>query len=231
MTPGAEVGNLIRVIQGASRGTPPRKIVSNTATTLTWDLPMLINPGDVWIVEEPMWPYSCDTTSLDNGNPLAVTTINMPTNNFVDETLVIAGFTVDVNGNESPDGDAPIREDWVFGADGLSKVAGLVFQMQGTLGVESNASQPLYLNHPVTVGDVKGYVQAAPTGSGITFTIYVGTTAWLTLTIPAGQTVVVATPSQIGALSQIPANTAVSIGITAVGTTFPGSDLSVFIYS
>jgi len=231
MTPGAEVGNLIRVIQGVSRGTPPRKIVSNTATAITWDLPMVINPGDVWIIEEPTWPYSCDTTSLDNGNPLAVTTINMPTNNFVDETLVIAGFTVDVNGNESPDGDAPIREDWVFGAEGLSKVAGLVFQMQGTLGVESNAAQPLYLNRPVTVGDVKGYVQAAPTGSGITFTIYVGGTAWLTLTIPAGQTVVVATPSQISALSQIPANTAVSVGITAVGTTFPGANLSVFIYS
>jgi hypothetical protein len=231
MTPGAEVGNLIRVIQGVSRGTPPRKIVSNTATAITWDLPMVINPGDVWIIEEPTWPYSCDTTSLDNGNPLAVTTINMPTNNFVDETLVIAGFTVDVNGNESPDGDAPIREDWVFGAEGLSKVAGLVFQMQGTLGVESNAAQPLYLNRPVTVGDVKGYVQAAPTGSGITFTIYVGGTAWLTLTIPAGQTVVVATPSQISALSQIPANTAVSVGITAVGTTFPGANLSLFIYS
>ncbi len=127
---------------------------------------MVINPGDVWIIEEPTWPYSCDTTSLDNGNPLAVTTINMPTGNFVDEALVIAGFTVDVNGNESPDGDAPIREDWVFGAEGLSKVAGLVFQMQGTLGVESNAAQPLYLNRPVTVGDVKAYVQAAPTGSG-----------------------------------------------------------------
>jgi len=231
MTPGAEVGNLVRVIQGVSRGTPPRKIVANTATTITWDLPMVINPGDVWIIEEPTWPYSSDTTSLDNGNPLAVTTINMPTNNFVDETLVIVGFTVDVNGNESPDGDAPIREDWVFGAEGLSKVAGLVFQMQGTLGIESNAAQPLYLNRPVTVGDVKGYVQAAPTGSGITFTIYVGATAWLTLTIPAGQTVVVATPSQISALSQIAANTAVSIGITAVGTTFPGANLSVFIYS
>jgi hypothetical protein len=179
---------------------------------------------------EPTWPYSCDTTSLDNGNPLAVTTINMPTGNFVDEALVIAGFTVDVNGNESPDGDAPIREDWVFGAEGLSKVAGLVFQMQGTLGVESNAAQPLYLN-PVTVGDVKAYVQAAPTGAAITFTIYVGGAAWLTLTIPAGQTAVVATPSQIGALIEIPANTAVSIGITAVGTTFPGSNLSVFIYS
>ena len=180
---------------------------------------------------EPTWPYSCDTTSLDNGNPLAVTTINMPTGNFVDEALVIAGFTVDVNGNESPDGDAPIREDWVFGAEGLSKVAGLVLQMQGTLGVESNAAQPLYLNRPVTVGDVNGCVQAAPTGAGITFTIYVGGAAWLTLSISAGQTVVVATPSQIGVLSQIPANTAVSIGITAVKTTFPGSNLSVFIYS
>jgi hypothetical protein len=42
---------------------------------------------------------------------------------------------------------------------------------------------------------------------------------------------VVASPSQISALSQIPANTAVSIGITAVGTTFPGANLSVFIYS
>ena len=188
MTPGAEAGNLVRVIQGVSRGTPPRKIVANTATTITWDLPMLINPGDVWIIEEPTWPYSCDTTSLDNSNPLAVTTINMPTDNFVDEALVIAGFTVDVNGNESPDGDAPIREDWVFGAEGLSKVAGLVFQMQGTLGIESNAAQPLYLNRPVTVGDVKAYVQTAPTGSAITFTIYVGGAAWLTLTIPAGQT-------------------------------------------
>jgi hypothetical protein len=231
MTPGAEVGNLIRVIQGVSRGTPPRKIIANTATSITWDLPMVINPGDVWIIEEPTWPYSCDTTSFDNADPLATTTINMPTGNFVDETLVIAGFTVDVNGNESPDGDAPIREDWVFGEEGLSKVAGLVFQMQGTLGIESNAAQPLYLNRPVTVGDVKAYVQSAPTGSGITFTIYVGSTAWLTLTIPAGQTAVVATPSQISALTQIPANTAVSIGITAVGSTFPGADLSVFIYS
>jgi hypothetical protein len=231
MTPGAEVGNLVRVIQGVSRGTPPRKIIENTATTITWDIPMVINPGDVWIVEEATWPYSYDTTSFSNADPLASATINMPTNNFVDTNLLISGFTIDVNGNESPDGGAPIREDWVFGAEGLSKVAGLVFQMQGTLGIESNAAQPLYLNRPVTVGDVKAYVQAAPTGSGITFTICVGGTAWLTLTIPAAQTAVVATPSQIGALTEIPANTAVSIGITAVGTTFPGANLSVFIYS
>ena len=231
MTPGAEVGNLIRVIQGVSRGLPPRKITANTPTSFTWDLPMVINPGDVWIIEEPSWPYSYDTTSFDNANPLAATTINMPTGNFVDEVLVISAFTVDVNGNESPDGDAPIRETWIFGSEGISKVAGLVFQMQGTLGIEANAAQPLYLNRQATVGDVKAYLQSAPTGSGLTFTIYVGGTAWLSLRIPAGQTAVVANTTQIAALTLIPPNTAVSIGITAVGSTFPGADLSVFIYS
>jgi hypothetical protein len=30
---------------------------------------VVINPGDVWIIEEP---NSRDTTSLDNGNPLAL---------------------------------------------------------------------------------------------------------------------------------------------------------------
>ena len=119
----------------------------------------------------------------------------------------------------------------MFGAQGLSKVVGMVFQVQSTLGVESNAAQPLYLNRPVTVGDVKAYLQTAPTGSAITFTMYAGGAAWLSLTIPAGQTAVVASPSQIGASSQISANTAVSIGITAVGTTYPGAKPSVFIYS
>ena len=231
MTPGAEVGNLIRVIKGASRGLPPRKIISNTATSVTWDLPMLINPGDVWIIEEPGWPYSCDVTALDNGSPLTEATISVPTANFLDVALLIAGFTVDVNGNESPDGDQPIREDWIFGADGLSAMAGLTFQMSGVLGIEADAAQPLYVNGGVTAGDVKAYVGTAPTGAGITFTIYVGGTAWLSLTIAAGTTSVAATPTQIAALTEIPADTAVSIGITGVGSTFPGSDLSVFIYT
>jgi hypothetical protein len=47
-----------------------------------------------------------------------------------------------------------------------------------------------------------------------------GITSWPTLSIQAGpQTMVVSTSSQISALSQILANTAVSIEITAGGTT------------
>ncbi len=230
-TPGAEVGNLIRALTGVSRGLPPRKITANTATSITWDLPMTLNPGDVWIIEEPTWPYSADTTSFSNANPLTTTTMVLPTANFLNQALIISAFTVDINGNESPDGDQPIREDWVFGQVGLSKVAGLVFQMAGTLGIEANAAQPLYLNQPVTAGNVKAYVTDAPTGSGLTFTIIVGGTAWLTLTIPPGSTSAVAAPSQISALMQIPANAAITVAITAVGTTFPGANLSVFIYS
>jgi hypothetical protein len=75
------------------------------------------------------------------------------------------------------------------------------------------------------------YKRAATLSRGLSFTIYAGGTAWLSLTIPASQTSVIATPSQITALPQIPANTAVSVGITAVGSTFPGADLSVSVYA
>jgi hypothetical protein len=63
------------------------------------------------------------------------------------------------------------------------------------------------------------------------FTVYAGATAWLSLTIPAGSTSVAATSDQIDALTSIPANANVRLAITAVGTTFPGADLSVFVYS
>jgi hypothetical protein len=56
MKPGAEVGNLVRVIQGGSRGTPPRKIVANTATTITWDLPMVIWPYSPHLAGSPAGP-------------------------------------------------------------------------------------------------------------------------------------------------------------------------------
>jgi len=52
--------------------------------------PLVINPADVWIIEEPTWPYTCDTTSFNNANPLAVVTVNMPTGNFADENLLIS---------------------------------------------------------------------------------------------------------------------------------------------
>lgn len=118
LTPGALVGALIRVIAGTGRGTPPRKITGNTATQINWDLPMVLDETSAWITEEAAWTYTADSTSMGNGNPLAQTTLAIPAANFTEQPVLIAGFTVDVNGNESPDGDAPLREDWIYGAQG-----------------------------------------------------------------------------------------------------------------
>jgi hypothetical protein len=117
MTPSVEYGNILRVISGLGRG-QLRKIIGNEADTLYWDTPLLLDSTSVWIVETSDYPYSTDATALANADPLTTTTINIPVDNFIKQPLLIAGFTMDVNGIESPDGDNPIREEWIFGAEG-----------------------------------------------------------------------------------------------------------------
>jgi hypothetical protein len=231
MTAGAEVGNVLRVIAGTGRG-ELRKITGNTATQLSWDLPLLLDETSVWIVEAAAWDYSADSAAIYNADPSHPMTLNIATDNFIDQALVIAGFSVDVNGNESPDGDVPIREDWIFGAEG-EKVAGFTLPVSGVLGIQSDAAPAFYLNNDFTAGAVKAYVKSAPVGAALTLSIYVGTssTPWITLTIAASSTSVVATSDQIDALTPIPANTNVRLAITSIGTTYPGTDLTVFVYS
>jgi hypothetical protein len=228
MTPGAEVGNILRVIAGTGRG-QLRKITGNTATQLSWDLPLELDQTSIWIVEAPAWDYSADSAAIDNADPSHPVTLNIATANFLDQALVIAGFTVDVNGNESPDGDVPIREDWIYGAEG--QVSGFTLPVSGVLGIQSDAAPAFYLNNDFTAGSVKAYVKSAPVGADLVFTIYAGANAWMTLTIAAGTAAVVGTSDQIDNASAIPANTNVRLAITSVGTTYPGSDLTVFVYS
>jgi len=231
MTPGAEVGNILRVIQGAGRG-QLRKITGNTATQLSWDLPLALDTTSVWIVEAPTWDYIADSTAIDNADPTHTVTLNVPTDNLINQPLVIAGFTVDSNGNECPDGDVPIREDWIYGAEGEAQ-AGFVLPVAGVLGIQSDAAPAFYLNNDFTPGAIKAYVKSAPVGADLTFSLYVGTssTPWITLTITAGSKSIVATSDQIDVLAPIPANTNIRLAITAVGTTYPGTDLTVFVYA
>jgi hypothetical protein len=112
-----------------------------------------------------------------------------------------------------------------------SQAAGFLLPVEGTLGIEADAAPALYLGRDFTARDVKAYVKLAPVGSGVSFTIYLGSDPWMTLTIPAGSTSVSATPEQIDEAAVIPANTSIRLSITAVGTIFPGADLSVFVYA
>jgi hypothetical protein len=230
MTPRAEVGNILRVIAGTGRG-QLRKITDNTATQLSWDLPLVLDTSSIWIVEVPAWDYSADSAAIDNADPSHPVTLNIATANFLDQALVIAGFTVDVNGNESPDRDVPFREDWIYGAEGQG--SGFMLPVAGVLGIQSDAAPAFYLNGDMAPGAIKAYVKSAPVGADLTFSLYIGTssTPYITLTIANGSKSVVATSDVIDALAPIPANTNVRLAITSVGTTYPGTDLTVFVYA
>ncbi len=117
LTPGVEVGQVLRVIQGTSRG-QLRKLTGNTATGFSWDLPLLLDETSIWIIEAPNWQFQGDSVAMGNADYEHQVTISIPAANFANKPVLIAGFTVDTYGNESPDGDNPIREDWIFGNPG-----------------------------------------------------------------------------------------------------------------
>jgi hypothetical protein len=184
----------------------------------------------VWITEGPAWQFSGDSTSIDNASPLTATTLTIPASNYTNQPMVIAGFTVDVNGNESPDGDAPIREDWIFGKAGSNATPGVTLQVDGTLAIGSNQCPIVALSAARTPISVVAYTQTGPTGAGLTCNINVGGALWMSLTIPAGAESVAATSAQLTAAGAIAANQNITLDITAVGTSVPGAGLSIFIY-
>jgi len=103
----------------------------------------------------------------------------------------------------------------------------LALYANGTLGIQADAAPALWLYAAVTPVAIAAYVKTAPTGAGISVTIYAGAAAWATLTIAAGatQSAPITLPGALAAGVQI------RLAITAVGTTIPGADLSVFVYT
>ncbi|HUE17347.1 MAG TPA: hypothetical protein VMR25_24560, partial [Planctomycetaceae bacterium] len=227
---GVEIGNLIRIIANTGRGQLPSTITGNTATGVTFQPALTMDQTSTWIIEGPSWVFQADSTSIDNASPLTPVTLAVPTANFIKQPMLIAGFTVDVNGNESPDGDAPVREDWIYGAVGTNASPGATLQVAGTLAIGSNQAPPLQLNATRTPNEVVALVGTAPTGAGLTIKINVGGVLWMSLTIAAGNLSVQPTAAQLTAAGVITGSASITMDITAVGTTVPGADLSVFIY-
>jgi hypothetical protein len=119
LTPGVEVGNILRVIMGTGRG-QLRKITGNTPTQLSWDLPLVLDETSVWIVEDAAWSYIVDSSDVDNANYQLATSLTLPSTNFLDFSMVVSGFTVNSAGVESSDASAPIREIFIYG-DGYAQ--------------------------------------------------------------------------------------------------------------
>jgi hypothetical protein len=122
---GAQVGQLIRVIAGTSRG-QIRKVVANTATQLTWDLPMVLDETSVWIMEPPAWSYVADSAAIQNADYDQASLMHIPVTNYSHRCILVAPFTVDIYGGESADGDEIVRELYIFGEPGTSSGGGTV---------------------------------------------------------------------------------------------------------
>lgn len=109
-----EVGLFGLIWAGFNRGATA-KVVANGHTGYTFDQPLLMDATSVPIIVGPSWfPFS-STPIGDNPDPQSVSTITIPTINYVRKQLLIGAFTDDLQGTESLDGDEPLRLLYVYG--------------------------------------------------------------------------------------------------------------------
>jgi hypothetical protein len=178
LTPGVEVGNILRVIMGTGRG-QLRKITGNTPTQLSWDLPLVLDETSVWIVEDAAWSYIVDSSDVDNANYQLATSLTLPSTNFLDFSMVVCGFTVNSAGVESSDASAPIREIFIYG-DGYAQA----FIAAATYAMKAN-------DHVLTFNGVNQTLNLLPSNAIRRFPRYIihaGTGA-LTVNPAPGDTV------------------------------------------
>ncbi len=219
-----EEGRVVRIIAGLGRD-QVRRIVSNTATQLTVDKPWDTIPDSTsrFIVEAAAWDYIGESTPTRNPLNSVSTELQIPVDNMLKQTMLVAGISVDVDGTEAPEDKSPLREIYLFGDVGNTDAfaPNVIISIDGTLAIGSDLAPMVSLGVTQRATGVRCLVKQAPTGADLTFAIYVGGTLWMTLTIPAGQTSVTATQAQLDAAADITADANIRVDITAAGTTFP----------
>ncbi len=100
-----------------------------------------------------------------------------------------------------------------------------VLSVGGTLAIQSNAA-PLLTVPAITPVSITALVKQAPQGGSVQVQLNVAGQKYLTVTVAQGQTSGSATGSSFAAIA---AGSLLTMDIVAVGTTFPGSDLSLIV--
>ena len=148
-------GEVLRVIAGKGRG-QTRKITDNNTVSVSWDLALFLDATSVVIIEEATWRYSADSTAVGNADATKAVTFSVPVDNYLEQPMVISGFTLGANGVESLDMDQPVREDWVFPHAGLPP---FIFARAILPGVQAVATDVLanryHVKIPASLTDVK----------------------------------------------------------------------------
>jgi hypothetical protein len=112
---------------------------------------------------------------------------------------------------------------------GLRTMAGgqYTFQINGYLAIQTGAAPDIVVDANRSVRDMYAIIRMAPVGGPVTLQINHGGQVYATLTIPAGQT----TSNVVSGFGLPPliAGDPLSLDVTAVGSTSPGSDLNVIL--
>ena len=116
MVPDAEIGMIIRIIQGTGKG-QRRIVVGNTQTEHTIDRKWDVMPDadSIYIVEAPDWIYTAESASPEVGQQNQDVEIRMRVSNLANTTVLVGGFQVDERGTETPEEIAVFREIFVWG--------------------------------------------------------------------------------------------------------------------
>ncbi len=110
------------------------------------------------------------------------------------------------------------------GGSSSAASATLILTVPGMLAIQSSATALVIFTTARNWTKVNLLVEEAPTGAAITVSVNAGTAILGTATIAAGATAGSATVSWT-----LPANTVLSIDVTTVGLTNPGSGLSILL--
>jgi hypothetical protein len=231
MTVNAYIGGQILFIKGTGAGSPPSTIASNTASAFTivgtWPVEPDLTSVFIVIVANPVAaaPPSAVSNDGSQAGTALISISAVPQTQL--QMLLLSAATVDAEGNALPLQYQPFRECAVP----ANASPGITLQIDGTLAIGSNQAPIVALSTTRTPSAAAVYMKTAPTGSsGATFNINVGGTLWMTLTVPAGSTTAAATSAQLTASGALAAGENITLDVTAVGTTVPGADVSIFIY-
>lgn len=107
-------GHIMRVWGGTGRG-QKAKILSNTSDSYTLDQPLTLDTDSIVWVEDSVWGPSADSTQYATSGSLLESNINVPTTNFLKQSLVVGGYTVDAVGTEADDINSPVRPVYIYG--------------------------------------------------------------------------------------------------------------------
>jgi len=101
------------------------------------------------------------------------------------------------------------------------------FQIEGALGISNDAAPALLVQNSVGVRDIFALIKRPPEGADLVLDLRADGAVFATITIPDGS--LVALPQGGAELPPLTQGTTIELDIVAVGTEFPGQDLTVTI--